>query len=115
MSASVPGSDPTAAEDHHELAGQGTEAVPRSLHVTCPQGHRLEAPCVLDGRDVVCPYCSDRFLFCYEESEEYERDKDGYQEPQKTPPCWWLPWAAVAALTTLVGVAALRVLAQTLH
>jgi hypothetical protein len=67
---------------------------------------------VLDGRDVVCPYCRDRFLFCYEESEEYEREKTGVRTNDKSRRDGWFPWVAVVALATLVGLFLLRVFAQ---
>lgn len=55
-------------------AAPASAGQPRVLHVNCPDGHRLEAPCILNGQDVVCPYCGIRFLFRYEDSEEFQRD-----------------------------------------
>ena len=80
-------------------------AKPRVLHVTCPDGHRLEAPCVLGGQDVVCPYCAKRFPFRYEDSEEYRTDRDSSKPQQRPAAPPWIAW------TVLAGAAATALLA----
>jgi hypothetical protein len=62
----------------------------------------------LNEQEVVCPYCGDRFLFLYEDSDEYQLEK--HQQPDAHAPagCRWLNWAAVAAVVAMVGFVALR-------
>lgn len=84
------------------------EGRPRLLHVRCPQGHRLEAPCTLDGQDVVCPYCSERFPFSYENSDEFEADRQRVPEADErthsTGRATWREWALIALIMASLGV-----------
>jgi len=84
------------------------EGRPRLLHVKCPQGHRLEAPCVLDGQDVVCPYCSSRFPFAYSESDEFRQERRRASNPSNQSAghqrVRWQEWAVVALVIASVVV-----------
>jgi len=90
------------------------EGRPRLLHVKCPQGHRLEAPCVLDGQDVVCPYCGERFPFAYSESDEFQQEDRRASKTPNQPTghggVRWQEWAVVALVMAGVGVVVHQVL-----
>jgi len=103
---------PTAGEGEPERRPDDDAGRPRLLRVACPQGHKLDAPCVLDGQDVVCPYCGERFLFSYERSEEYahESDPPAARDCRSRSP--WLDWLALTATIAVVGALVLQWLAR---
>lgn len=81
---------------------------PRLLRVTCPQGHKLDAPCVLHGQDVVCPYCGDRFLFSYERSEEFQQEHTAPEDSSRPARSDWLSWVALSATVAITGAIVLQ-------
>ncbi len=93
-----------AGRDEHAPA-PADSGQPRVLHVTCPDGHRLEAPCILNGQDVVCPYCGIRFLFRYEDSDEFQQDSGPHPSASRRR-----RRRRAALAWTVLGVAALVVL-----
>ncbi len=91
----------SAPDTTGDLDGQ-----PRLLRVTCPRGHTLDAPCTLDGQDVVCPYCGSRFLFSYEKSEQYQRERPLFGAGDGPARKSWIDWFTVAATATILGTIA---------
>jgi hypothetical protein len=111
MSQSPTSHDRTAADWGGESAANiGGDLVgrPRLLRVSCPRGHTLDAPCTLDGQQVVCPYCGSRFLFSYEKSEQYrhERPLDVTEGPRERRS--WIDWFTVAAIAVIIATVAFR-------
>jgi len=108
MSQSPTSSDGTAADWGGSAADIGGDLVgqPRLLRVTCPRGHTLDAPCTLDGQQVVCPYCGSRFLFSYEKSEQYQHERPpGATEGPRARRAW-IDWFTVAAVAVIIGTVA---------
>ena len=102
-----------AATDGDPVADLPPETIPegrpRLLHMKCPQGHRLEAPCTLDGQDVVCPYCSERFPFTYRDSDEFGQDSRQVSKPLGDTAghgqARWQEWFLVALVMAGAGAA----------
>lgn len=88
-------------------------AAPRFLHVTCPQGHRVDALCTLHGQDVLCPFCGERFPCDYELSDEYRADRKKCRSSNDGSGSSARRWTGIGAavLATLLGLVVLRVFA----
>jgi hypothetical protein len=96
----------STAEKITEPLPSAAEGQPRLLHVACPEGHKLDAPCTLDGQEVVCPYCSTTFLFSYQDSDEYLAEHSGWQpgpSRRKTGVAGWFTVAVGAAVLALAA------------
>ena len=100
MASTTPWTDGLSATD----SAADVKAMPRLLRVSCPQGHTLDAPCILDGQEVVCPYCGVRFLFSYAQSEEYRREHGKPAPDNRRTSRFWLDWAALTVTVTVAGV-----------
>ena len=110
MSQSPPPTDRTAAD----WGGSAPDATgdldgqPRLLRVSCPRGHTLDAPCTLDGQDVVCPYCGARFLFSYRKSEQYQRERPLFGTGDEPAGKSRVDWFTMAATAVILGTVALE-------
>ena len=62
--------------DHSDMHDVDAEAVPRVVHIPCPNGHELETPLDMIGQEVLCPHCAAQFRLRNEDSVEFK----AYQE-----------------------------------
>lgn len=75
------------------------------LHIRCPAGHVLETPRDMLDEDVLCPFCQAQFHLRYQDSIEYQREKEAEIARHdarlgKT----WLHWAIAIAVVVLIGL-----------
>jgi len=81
------------------------------VHVVCPNGHSLETPREMLGREALCPFCQAQFRLRLEDSVEYREEKAKEQARRETRAAQlWLRWAITAAVVVVFGLIVLFLL-----
>ena len=75
------------------------------VHVVCPNGHSLETPQEMLGREALCPFCQVQFRLRLEDSVEYRGEKAKEQKRREIRAGQlWLRWAIAAAVAVVFGL-----------